>query len=101
MGNILTYFTELGGWSWLILGAALLLLEVLVPGIFMLWVGFAAIITGVIALAFPISMQIQLLIFAGAAVASVLIGRMLFKNDADPTDQPFLNKRGEAACLQQ
>lgn len=95
MGNILTHFIELGGWSWLILGAALLLLEVLVPGIFMLWVGFAAIITGVIALIFPISMQIQLLIFAGAAVASVLIGRMLFKNDADPSDQPLLNRRGE------
>lgn len=95
MSNILHYFTEFGGWSWLILGAFLLILEVLIPGIFMLWVGFAAIITGLIALMFPISMQMQLIIFAAAAIACVLLGRSLFKSDSDPSDQPLLNKRGE------
>lgn len=93
MGNIITYFIELGGWSWLILGAALLLAEILIPGVFMLWVGVAAILTGLIALAFPMSMNVQLVIFAGCAIASVLIGRTLFTSSSDPSDQPLLNQR--------
>ncbi len=94
MGNIINYFLELGGWSWLILGAALLLAEILIPGVFMLWVGVAAILTGLIALTVPVGIKLQLIIFAAAAIASVLIGRTLFTNSSDPSDQPLLNQRG-------
>lgn len=95
MSNILHYFTEFGGWSWLILGALLLLLEVLVPGIFMLWVGIAAIITGLVALTFAIGIKVQLVTFAIAAIAAVLIGIKLFKSDREQSDQPLLNRLGD------
>ncbi len=34
---IVSLFTELGGWSWLILGLILLMVEILASGTFFLW----------------------------------------------------------------
>lgn len=90
--HIIGYFTEFGGWSWLILGAVLLMLEILMPGIFMLWVGIGAIITGFVTLLLPIGIKSQLLIFMGASLISVLLGRKYVMNE-EPSDQPLLNQR--------
>ena len=35
-------------WAWIILGLALIGLELLAPGVFLLWLGLAAIATGLI-----------------------------------------------------
>ena len=45
-------FAELGPWNWMVLGFALLTLEILTPGVFMLWIGLAALIVGVLSLMF-------------------------------------------------
>ena len=37
--------TELGPWAWWVLGIVLLILEVLLPGVFLVWIGIAAIVT--------------------------------------------------------
>jgi membrane protein implicated in regulation of membrane protease activity len=34
---MLTFFATLGVWDWLIAGGVLLVMEVLAPGVFMLW----------------------------------------------------------------
>jgi hypothetical protein len=60
-------FANLGGWSWIILAAILLVLEVTSPGIFLMWFGFAAAITGVLAFAFDISWQWQLVVLPADA----------------------------------
>lgn len=95
MNNFTTYFISLGGWSWLILGAILLVVEVLAPGIFMLWFGLAAMITGLITLSFSIGPQMQLITFAATSLIIVLAGRKLFTGGESETDQPNLNKRGD------
>ena len=41
---------ELGPWNWMALGLVLLGLEIVVPGIFLLWIGIAAIIVGTLTL---------------------------------------------------
>ncbi len=41
---------ELGPWAWWVLGIVLLILEVLLPGVFLIWIGIAAIITGALSL---------------------------------------------------
>lgn len=90
--HIIGYFTEFGGWSWLILGAVLLMLEILMPGIFMLWVGIGAIITGFVTLLLPIGIKTQLIIFMAASLISVLLGRKYVMNE-EASDQPLLNQR--------
>lgn len=93
--HIYQLFTEYGGWSWLILGGVLLVLEILMPGIFMLWFGLAALVTGAITLLIEPGFQLQLIIFALSSLISVLIGRKLFIGRDDESDQPLLNKRGD------
>ncbi len=41
---------ELGPWSWWVLGLALLAAEVVAPGVFLVWIAIAALITGVLSL---------------------------------------------------
>lgn len=93
MNDISSLFIEYGGWSWLILGAILLALEIMVPGIFMLWLGLAAMVTGLATLLFSVNVQAQLIIFAITSVITVLIGRKLFAARNNDTDQPYLNQR--------
>lgn len=93
MGYILSYAMDLGPWSWLILGAALLVIEVLFPGTFMLWFGLAALVTGVLSFILPFSFQSQIVAFTILSLVSVLIGRRILRNQAEDTDRPMLNKR--------
>ena len=63
-------------WAWLILAAALATAEVLIPGFFLIWFALAAFITGLITLLLPVPVAVQLVLFALAAVAS-LVRRMV------------------------
>jgi len=95
MDFITNYFLSLGGWSWLILGGLLLAVEVLARGVFMLWLGLAAMVTGLITLSFSVGFQGQMIIFAITSLVSVLIGRQMFVGKHVQTDQPFLNEKGD------
>src|SRR6478672_4334926 len=53
----------LGPWTWMILAAILFALEVMSPGIFLMWFGMAAGVTGLLAFGFDISWQWQLVWF--------------------------------------
>lgn len=95
---IAQWFSDIGPWSWMVIGVALLALEVMLPGVFLLWFGVAAILTGL--LSFQLwdfafwGWQMQVLAFLILSLASVLIGRRLFPaTGADDTDQPLLNQR--------
>lgn len=93
---MVTWIASLGVWDWFIAGALLLILEVLAPGIFMLWLGLAALLVGCISLFVDWSWQSQFIAFAAFAVAAIPLWRRLAGKVEAPTDQPFLNRRAEA-----
>jgi inner membrane protein len=86
-------FANLGGWSWIILAAILLVLEVTSPGIFLMWFGFSAAITGVLAFAFDISWQWQLVWFCLLTLAAVLIALKYLRKHPLASERPLLNER--------
>ncbi|MEM5495462.1 NfeD family protein [Hoeflea sp. AS16] len=90
--------TELGPWSWWIVGLVFLGLEILIPGVFLLWIGLAAIVVGALSFAFwgtaLWGWQLQFLIFAVLAIGLALLGRRLSGSNAE-SDQPMLNRRVE------
>ncbi|MGE0339119.1 MAG: NfeD family protein [Xanthobacteraceae bacterium] len=92
----MNFFAQLGNWNWFIVGGILLAIEVMVPGTYMLWLGLAAIATGVIGFILPLSWQLLIVIFAVLAVVSVLIGRKLQPRAEPDSDRPFLNRRADA-----
>ena len=87
----------LGTWNWLIFGLILMTLELLAPGVFLFWLGLAALLVGLISFAIHPPWQLQLLMFAVFAAAAVPLWRRVARNNtAASTSNLFLNKRAEA-----
>lgn len=83
-------------WHWLTLGILLLIAEIAVGGVsFLLWIGFAALFTGVVTLVLPglLVWQAQLFVFGVSSVAGVLLWRRYIK-DEPVAGGVVLNKRG-------
>ena len=90
-------FSTLGTWNWLIFGFILMALELLAPGVFMFWLGLAALLVGLLSFAVNPSWQTQFLMFAVFAAAAVPLWRRVARsNSAVSKSNPFLNKRTDA-----
>jgi membrane protein implicated in regulation of membrane protease activity len=90
-------FSTLGNWNWLIFGVTLMALETLAPGVFLFWLGLAALLVGLVAFVVHPSWQIEILLFAAFAIAAVPLWRRLARsNTAVSESNPFLNRRTEA-----
>ena len=92
-------FAELGPWNWMVLGFVLLTLEILTPGVFMLWIGLAALVVGALSLmlwnaGFWI-WEVQVVVFLALALISAFTGKKIMGGRSDDSDQPLLNRRGD------
>jgi len=84
---------ELGAWSWMILAAVLFVLELVAPGIFFMWFGLAALVTGLIMFRYDLAWQWQLIWFCGLSLAVVLVVHRYLRKHPLESEQPLLNQR--------
>jgi len=88
-------FTELNSWHWVIIAVILVILEIFAPGAFMIWLGAAAAVVGLLMFIFPaMSWELQFVLFAILSVASIFGWRIYVRKHPPTTDQPNLNQRG-------
>jgi inner membrane protein len=59
---------------WLVAGLALLMIEILAPGAFMMWLGLAACGTGLVMLATGVGFELQVVTFGVLAAISLGVG---------------------------
>jgi membrane protein implicated in regulation of membrane protease activity len=90
---IVQWVTQLGPWSWVLLGLILLALEIIVPGNIFVWFGVAGILTGLLAFVTDFGWQGDLIVFVLLALVLVIVGRRVFARSAQPGERPFLNDR--------
>lgn len=90
---IATILETLGGWSWWVLGLVLLGAEVLLPGLYFLWFGIAAILIGISALLIDWPWQMQVIGFLALSVVAALVGRRFAGTLDEETSDPMLNRR--------
>jgi membrane protein implicated in regulation of membrane protease activity len=84
---------ELGPWVWMILAAILFVLELISPGIFFMWFGVAAAITGLIVFRYDMSWQWQLVSFAALSLVAVLLANKYLRQNPLESERPLLNER--------
>ncbi|MCH8684782.1 NfeD family protein [Pedomonas mirosovicensis] len=98
----LTVTLSLEAW-WLWWTAALLLAaaEMAAPGAFLIWLGLAAGLTGVVTLIFDLvagremGLEAQLAVFAVLAIASVLAGRRWARRSQQADERPVSRRAGQ------
>lgn len=81
-------------WHWWILAVILVILEVISPAFFFLWLGIAAGGVGALLWLMPdLSWKIQWLCFSGFSLASLGVWHRMLKKQPTATDRPTLNRR--------
>lgn len=85
--------------NWIIVGLALSLLELIVPGVYLIWFGFAAFVVGIGVYFIPMELTTQLIVFAIAsgifAVIGVAVYRYVFNKAQVPAEYKNLNNTAE------
>ncbi len=81
-------------WAWLTVGVLLCAAEIIAPGFFLVWLGVAAIATGVLAFLLPIGVPMQLGVFAVLAFIALYGARRWLKANPIVSSDPLLNQRG-------
>jgi membrane protein implicated in regulation of membrane protease activity len=86
-------FDSFGAW-WLIAAAVLGAAELLLPGVFLIFLAAAAAVTGAVVLLFPeLPVAAQLLSFGAWCTVTVLIGRRWYVDAPVASSDPMLNDR--------
>ncbi|HVH37058.1 MAG TPA: NfeD family protein [Sphingomicrobium sp.] len=79
------------GWLWTIGGLLLLIAEIIAPGFFLIFVGAAAIATGLFTLLFDLGLAPQLILFVIYSVLAVMIGKRWYAQPHDGDQAHSLN----------
>lgn len=84
-------------YGWWLLALVLIAAEMLAPGYFLLWIGIAAAVMGVVMLVLPgLSAIVQAIAFGVLALAACLAYWKFIRPLAERRDdQPLLNRRGQ------
>jgi membrane protein implicated in regulation of membrane protease activity len=80
-------------WWWLLAAALLGILEIFLPGIFLIWMAAAAGITGIVVALLPLPLPFQLALFGLLALAAVYSGRRYYERNPVSSSDPLLNDR--------
>ncbi len=84
-------------WLWLGLGLLLAIGEMTIPGVFLIWLAGAALVTGLTAWVLPIGLPGQVVLFAVLSIASVFVGRSWLARNPVVSADPLMNDRGARA----
>ena len=82
-----------GHWFWLSLGFVLVAAEIVAPGFFLMWLGFAALMTGVAAWLLPLPLAVEVVLFGVLALTAVFAAKRWFRDNPIISDDPMLNDR--------
>ena len=81
-------------WVWLTLGVLLAGLEMLVPGVYLIWLGLAAIVTGVLTGLLHPSLPVQVIDFVFLSLIIAFSARRFLRDSPIVAADPLMNRRG-------
>ncbi len=91
--DLIEYISQYGPWSWVVAGLVLLAIELVAPGGVFIWLGGAAVVTGLITLVTPLGLAVQWAIFGVLSLIGLAGWVAIRRRTPNETDSPHLNKR--------
>ena len=93
-------------WIWLVIGLALALLEMLVPGVYLIWLAMAALAIAVLAFVSAPPLALQVIAWVSLSLIFAFSARRWLRDRPIVSSDPLLNNRagrlvGEAALVTQ
>ena len=92
---------ELVYWHWLVLGMALMLMEIFIPSFTIFWFGLGALVVGVLLVIINMSFTVQIIVWAVASVAFTVLWfkflkpKMVGKTRADHPREAVIGESGQ------
>ena len=80
-------------WVWLTIGVLLAGLEMLVPGVYLIWLGIAAIITGVLTGLLHLTVPVQVIDFVFLSLIIAFSARRFLRESPIVGADPLMNRR--------
>ncbi len=94
MDQVISFIDQMTYWHWFALGSILLIIEIITPTFYFLWIGIAAVTVGVIKVFVPeLSWQIAIAVFGVMSVASTVIWAAFNRRGKSTDAASGLNKR--------
>ena len=81
-------------WIWIALGLLLAVLELLVPGVYLIWLAVAALVTGALAFVLPFGWPLEIVSFVSLSLIAVYSARRYLNDKPIVSSDPLLNQRG-------
>ncbi|KHL24473.1 membrane protein [Croceibacterium mercuriale] len=81
-------------WAWITLGLVLAGTEMLVPGVYLIWLALAALATGVLTAVVEPSLPVQIIDFVALSLIAVFSARRFLQSRPLEGPDPLLNRRG-------
>jgi hypothetical protein len=81
-------------WVWIAIGLILAALEMLVPGVYLIWLAVAAIVTGLLTLGLDLALPSQVVIFVSISLIAAFSARRFLRDSPIESSDPLLNQRG-------
>ena len=92
----MTWLIEIEFWYWLIAAVIMIILEMVIPAAWFLWMGISAFVVGLLLFFIPgIPFLIQIIIFGALSVLTLVLYKRQQKSNPFKKDLPNLNRRGE------
>ena len=81
-------------WAWMAIGLALAALEMVVPGVYLIWLALAALATGILVFVAAPPMALQIVCFVFLALIMVYSAKRFLRDRPIESTDPLLNDRG-------
>lgn len=81
-------------WIWITLGLILAALEMLVPGVYLIWLALAAIATGLLTLGIGLGLPAQIVVFVSLSLIAAFSAKRFLRDSPIESSDPLLNQRG-------
>ncbi|NVE95012.1 NfeD family protein [Altererythrobacter lutimaris] len=81
-------------WIWITLGLVLGTLEMIVPGVYLIWLALAAIATGLLTLGIGLGLPMQIVVFVSLSLIAAFSAKRFLRDSPIESSDPLLNQRG-------